>query len=594
MASFAPWMQDPTQMDPTTSLGLQLLANSNTPGGFGSIFGKSALAAGQDYQNAQYNQQKLQQLQQQNQQQAFLQSLARQAATSGGGQSPQGLLAGGGTDGSPQGQPAAAGATDPAQAAFMPGVTPMPAQQAPSFGFTPPAGQQAQQQPQTGQSAGGAQGPSWLLNPPTPQDIAASTGQNAAFMRATAISRGEYSAQTEKGIQELGQTQWQQALKPKLASLDMLIKSPTPTKYMQGDQGLMAAWPQIAQRAGIDPKDYTDDNVRYALTNARNQVATSIGIPEIAPTNKLRTVTLPDGRTAQINDLTGEEKIEAASDLEKVIGQDGQPTLVPKGKAAGMQPYNQTNYGAGQFNSPGGDVLSELATRGVNLPGRSQQERLALANKLVQNNPDKSPGDIADMIRTGQLDYNGAKRSTGQLSTLSAAADIQSRKIEKDLGSLGPIVQRLPGGPAKMSLVLTNLQKDWSWNGDKDTTEAVGYVKELAGEYAKLVSGSTGMAAPAEGEMKSALGLMQSALTKNGYAGMQEFLTTTSQNRRDAVREGLQNAARPGAATGGAPSSQPKQSAAPTMNSKGWALHTDKNGNQAYVSPDGKSYEEVK
>lgn len=31
---------------------------------------------------------------------------------------------------------------------------------------------------------------------------------------------------------------------------------------------------------------------------------------------------------------------------------------------------------------------------------------------------------------------------------------------------------------------------------------------------------------------------------------------------------------------------------APT-NAKGWALHTDKNGNQAYVSPDGKQYEEV-
>lgn len=31
-----------------------------------------------------------------------------------------------------------------------------------------------------------------------------------------------------------------------------------------------------------------------------------------------------------------------------------------------------------------------------------------------------------------------------------------------------------------------------------------------------------------------------------------------------------------------------------TKNAKGWALHTDKNGNMAYVSPDGKSFEEVK
>lgn len=39
----------------------------------------------------------------------------------------------------------------------------------------------------------------------------------------------------------------------------------------------------------------------------------------------------------------------------------------------------------------------------------------------------------------------------------------------------------------------------------------------------------------------------------------------------------------------------PKKSAAtPATNAKGWALHVDANGNKAYVSPDGKSYEEVK
>jgi hypothetical protein len=34
--------------------------------------------------------------------------------------------------------------------------------------------------------------------------------------------------------------------------------------------------------------------------------------------------------------------------------------------------------------------------------------------------------------------------------------------------------------------------------------------------------------------------------------------------------------------------------AIPATNAKGWTLHTDANGNRAYVSPDGKSYEEVK
>ena len=37
-----------------------------------------------------------------------------------------------------------------------------------------------------------------------------------------------------------------------------------------------------------------------------------------------------------------------------------------------------------------------------------------------------------------------------------------------------------------------------------------------------------------------------------------------------------------------------KPSAIPNANAKGWTLHTDKNGNKAYVSPDGKQFEEVK
>lgn len=214
----------------------------------------------------------------------------------------------------------------------------------------------------------------------------------------------------------------------------------------------------------------------------------------------------------------------------------------------------------GQFAPAENALLAALADRGVSLPAglRSKEQQKATISGLLARHPEMTPDQIADGVRTGQLDFNGAKRSTGQLATLSAAADVQSTKIEKDLASLGPIIDRLPGGPARIAAEMTNLQKNWSWKGDKDTTQAVGYIKELSGEYAKLVSGSAGMAAPPEGEMKAALSLMQSALTKNGYEGMREFLTTTSQNRRDSVKEGLQRASALGAGVGNGPSAIPK------------------------------------
>ena len=42
------------------------------------------------------------------------------------------------------------------------------------------------------------------------------------------------------------------------------------------------------------------------------------------------------------------------------------------------------------------------------------------------------------------------------------------------------------------------------------------------------------------------------------------------------------------------PSPPAAGNAPPRTNAKGWILHTDAKGNQAYVSPDGKSIEEVK
>jgi hypothetical protein len=43
---------------------------------------------------------------------------------------------------------------------------------------------------------------------------------------------------------------------------------------------------------------------------------------------------------------------------------------------------------------------------------------------------------------------------------------------------------------------------------------------------------------------------------------------------------------------GGHSDAGPKQP--PATNARGWTLHQDKNGNMAYVSPDGKQFEEVK
>lgn len=515
------------------SVGLGLMSGAR----YGSNAGEGIMQGLQMYQGMKTNQLNQQLMRQQIQtgqlglqRQQMLTNAAQQAFQGDqGGQPPQ----------------AASPAPSPPQTSqpFLPGVSPMPS-------GAPPAGVSV---PPTATPQGDAPG----LTAPSMAQIYGTTypgGMPANFVRGMSyLSADPLGAQQKFRDDQLKLAQQQYA--PTIAKLDQLIKSDQPAKYLNGTgfSDIKAAWPQLAQEVGLDPeKDYNDPNVRMALSNRRNQLASSLQEPTSTPAMPVKTFKLPDGRVVQQEPDTGKWTVIPSAKPESVLGADGKPTLVPEGLSYGLTPFNQVTYGNAQMQDPKiGALDAALTSMGINLPGNRNSGQYAMRlQNLITNNPNVTPQELAQQIRTGQLDFNGAKRTTAQLATLAGAADVQSRKIEKDLDSLGQIIPRLSGGPAKLASIMTNLQKDWSWNGDKDSTEAVGYVKELSGEYAKLVSGSTGMAAPAEGEMKSALGLMQSALTQNGYAGMHEFLLTTSKNRRDAVKEGLSNAAAPGYATG--------------------------------------------
>lgn len=182
----------------------------------------------------------------------------------------------------------------------------------------------------------------------------------------------------------------QQQYAPTIAKLDTLIKSDTPSKYMQADPDLKAAWPQLATTLGMDPqKDYNDQNVRLALTHVRNQISSSLSEATEAPTNALHTTQLPDGRTVQTDPVSGKQTVQEASPLEKVIGSNGQPVLVPNAKAAGMTPFNQSIFGASSMDDQTKELAYQFAkANGGKLPpwmsSRSDAAKGAMANYIAQ------------------------------------------------------------------------------------------------------------------------------------------------------------------------------------------------------------------
>ena len=537
------------------SLGMGLMAGAR----YGSNAGMGLLQGLSTYQDLKTSQLQNQLQRQQiqagdiaNQRQRMMLGAAQQALQGDQGASPPAA--------SPTAPPAGglSGAlSSGAQAPFLPGISPMPASGASVPDFlsgvsAPPTAPGASAPAQQGLPSG--------LTPPSMSQIYGTTYPGSAspnYMRAMAMfSQDPAAALLKFRDDQLKGAQQQYA--PTIARLDQLIKSDAPAKYLNGTgfEDVKAAWPQLASTLGLDPdKDYNDQNVRLALSHVRNQMASSLQEPTSEPAMPLRTIRLPDGRMAQIEPGTGKITPIASEDLQSVLGPNGRPTLVPRSQAAGMTPFNQVTYGNAQMQDPKvGALDAALTTAGVNLPGthNSSQYASRLMN-LINNNPGLSPQDLANQIRTGQLDYSGTKRTVSQISTMAGVTDIANRQIEKNFNSLEPLVSKY--GVPTLNNWINSLERNLTPGGSKDATEAQGYLLALAGEYAKIRSGGTGAAAPAEGEQKEALAYIQSVLTQGGFEGARAAIVTEARNKRDSIREGLQMATAPGASVGGSSSS---------------------------------------
>jgi hypothetical protein len=226
---------------------------------------------------------------------------------------------------------------------------------------------------------------------------------------------------------------------------------------------------------------------------------------------------------------------------------------------------------AGQFGGRVGELSAALAVRGVSLPAglRSKDQQLGAFQGLLNKYPDKSADDIADMVRTGQLDFNGAKRTTGQLATVAGATNTAAKQLDKNFAALDPLVAKM--GTTSVPIIdraFAQVRQNWESGGDKDTAQFIGLLRAVAGEYAKIRSGGTGAAAPPESEMKDAMQVMNNAFSKGGYEGLKAAIQTEAANKRASYQEGLREAAMPGAGVG---NSQGAGSGAPALPA-GWSI----------------------
>lgn len=455
------------------SLGMGLMAGSK----YGSNAGEGLLQGLQTYQGMktsalqrQLMQQQIQTGNIQNQRQQMMLQAAQQALGQGGGQPAPSTGAG------------PAGPQVPA-APFMPGISPMPQ-------GGPP------------QQAAAPQGLPTGLAAPSMDQIYGSTYPGSAdpnYMRAMAM----FSQDPAAGLLKVREDQLksaQQQYAPTIAKLDTLIKSDKPSAYMKADPQLKAAWPQLAQTLGFDSeKDYNDQNVRMALTHVRNQLAGSLQEPTVAPAVPLQTSTDNEGRVVQTDPLTGKRTVEAPSPMEKVIGPNGQPTIVPAAKSVGMTPFSAPLMGSANMTDQSRELAYQYYLQHQSLPAgfaRSPAMQADMMNyiaKRAQEDGNTQTSILASkqMNQAAQSvvkDYTSGKTSQ-TLNGLNTAI--------KHMAALDPVIDAMGNRNLTILNKAANLFKQQT--GSAAPTNFAALKEFVSGEVAKAVLPGGG----GEGERKA-------------------------------------------------------------------------------------------
>lgn len=142
-------------------------------------------------------------------------------------------------------------------------------------------------------------------------------------------------------------------------------------------------------------------------------------------------------------------------------------------------------------------------------------------------------------------------------------------------------------------------KKSWFENAyAKLITSSLGKFANIEPKAQTRIQNITGLRRDLVQMIKMSTGMSAQEMNSNvELQGLLDAATDPNQNIESVVQRLADISVRYGSGklkTDKAAVAQPAKTAPSTTNSKGWTLHTDANGNRAYVSPDGKQFEEVK
>lgn len=452
---------------------------------------------------------------------------------------------------------------------------------------------------QGGQSA--AKPPNWLTAPTQGGiDALPVNGMDPRLLRQySSVVLNKDPIETDKAIQAQQLALAQRQYAPAIARLDDVVKGDVPTRMVSADPDLKAAWNAVAPQYGYDAtKDFTDANVRQAFGHVANTLRAPLGQATQAPPVQVQH-SQEGAQQVETNPVTGERKY--TTDVRKLTQDQAQNMKIAQQKLA-MEKQKQ-DIELGRFGVPAGYEPAPTADNpkairpieggpadplgtggGMGSRGELMFKRVTAAG----NSAAESLKNIADLPISSSTGWLGGYQPPTTLFGATKAIlaqkvqpqDVQDYKtmmvgVSRNLASL-ETSGLSPGGSLTHSLdALTIGEGDTQMTKLRKLAEA----RQIIETNLSVQLSDPKIPGPQKDMVRGIISKTQNAIpfTNADITSLEKSKKPGATIMDFAKSEGL----------GASPAT------APPMNTKGWALHVDAKGNQAYVSPDGKSFEEV-
>lgn len=138
--------------------------------------------------------------------------------------------------------------------------------------------------------------------------------------------------------------------------------------------------------------------------------------------------------------------------------------------------------GAG-FTPEMGSLMASLAEKGVAIPAglRSKAQQVELYQGLLDRNPNKTPDQIADMVKNGQIEFGAQKKETQTAAGVAGKVEVFANEIEQMAPLISEASKNLPRG--KFVPINKLLQTADSAISDPDLKELKVYVNSIMNAY---------------------------------------------------------------------------------------------------------------